>query len=151
MSVFLQKPCCLAVCTGLLALAGCKPLEAPIEQVQRAQSVIQQAQTEIKPTEKVTVVKNQTSMQFICKNDVVVKVQRPKAKKVNNKAKRKVSSQQAILVTYGHTTHTLSPAVTRDGKKYSNIRWTWRESRNGEASLTDNSNNVLASECKLKP
>ncbi|MDG4947283.1 hypothetical protein NYR72_01220 [Actinobacillus equuli subsp. haemolyticus] len=35
MSVFLQKPCCLAVCTGLLALAGCKPLEAPIEQVQR--------------------------------------------------------------------------------------------------------------------
>ncbi|VEI48530.1 opacity associated protein B [Actinobacillus equuli] len=64
---FLQKPCCLAVCTGLLALAGCKPLEAPIEQVQRAQSVIQQAQTEIKPTEKVTVVKNQTSMQFICK------------------------------------------------------------------------------------
>lgn len=147
MSVFFQKPCYLAVCTGL-TLAGCKPLEAPIEQVQRAQSVIQQAQAEITSTERVTVVKNQTSMQFICKNDVVVKVQRPK---VNNKAKRKVSSQQAILVTYGYTTHTLSPAVTRDGKKYSNIRWTWREGRNGEASLTDNSHNVLASECKLKP
>lgn len=151
MSVFFQKPYYLAVCTALLTLAGCKPLEAPIEQVQRVQTVIQQAQTEIKPTEKVTVVKSQTSTQFICKNDVVVKVQRSKAKKVNNKAKRKVGNQQAILVTYGNTTHTLSPAVTRDGKKYSNIRWTWKERLNGEASLTDNSNSVLASECKLKP
>lgn len=134
-------------------LSGCKPLEAPIEQVQRAQAVIQQTQTEIKPIEKVkvTVVKNQTSMQFMCKNDVVVKVQRPKAKKVSQKAKRKVSSQQAILVTYGNTTHTLSPVVTKDGKKYSNIRWTWKENLSGEASLIDNSHNVLASECTLKP
>ncbi|WP_150539014.1 MliC family protein [Actinobacillus vicugnae] len=151
MGVFFLKNYGITLCVSALALTGCKPLEAPIEQVQRVQTVIHQTQTEIKPTEKVTVVKNQTALQFVCKNDVLVKVQRAKVKKANKQTKRSSSNQQAILVTYGNTTHTLSPAVTKDGKKYSNIRWTWEERLNGEISLIDNSNNVLASECKLKP
>ncbi|MBD4935136.1 GlcNAc transferase, partial [Xanthomonas citri pv. citri] len=41
----------------MLAVVGCKPLEAPVEQVQRVQFVNKLVPTAIKPTEKISVVK----------------------------------------------------------------------------------------------
>ena len=60
----------------MLVIVGCKPLEAPIEQVQRVQFVNKLVPTTIKPTEKISVVKSQTATEFLCPDDVVFVVPR---------------------------------------------------------------------------
>ncbi len=150
MSFFIQKKSAIICSISMLVIVGCKPLEAPIEQVQRVQFVNKLVPTTIKPTEKISVVKSQTATEFLCKDDVVIKVQRYQSKK-DIKSKRRANANQAIAVTYGNAKHTLSPVVAKvGGKKYSNIRWTWFEGLDGIAVLSDNSGNVLASDCKAK-
>ncbi|VEB27037.1 opacity associated protein B [Actinobacillus lignieresii] len=148
---FLIKKKIAVICSiSMLAVVGCKPLEAPVEQVQRVQFVNKLVPTAIKPTEKISVVKSQTATEFLCKDDVVIKVQRYQPKK-DAKSKRRTNANQAIALTYGNAKHTLSPVVAKvGGKKYSNIRWTWFEGLDGIAVLSDNSGNILASDCKAK-
>ncbi|WGE89294.1 GlcNAc transferase [Actinobacillus arthritidis] len=138
----LAKKSKLILPISLLMLTGCKPLEAPIEQVQKA---LPSENT----NEKISIIKSQTAIEFICKGDIAIKVQRYQPKK-NDNPKPRISGTQAISVTYGNTKHTLSPVVTKNGNKYSNIRWIWFEGFDGVASLSDNSGNVLASDCKAK-
>ncbi|WGE31894.1 GlcNAc transferase [Actinobacillus genomosp. 2] len=138
----LAKKSKLILPISLLMLTACKPLEAPIEQVQKA---LPSENT----NEKISIVKGQTATEFICKGDIAIKVQRYQPKK-NDNPKPRISGTQAISVTYGNTKHTLSPVVTKNGNKYSNIRWIWFEGLDGIAVLSDNSGNVLASDCKAK-
>lgn len=117
-------------------LTACTKMNAPVEQVQKVSQ-----QTEAKPMVKRSVALNQKGVAFHCKADKIVKVQYklPKANKTRSK--------NAILVTFMETTHTLSPQVTRNGKKYSNIRWIWWERFDNKAALLDNSGKILAEDC----
>lgn len=129
-----------------LFLTACQTLEdAPIEQMQRTQLVSTLAPSETKMTETVSQVKNQAVVQFICKDGKTVKIQQVKAKKRDN-----AKNQRAILVSFSNRSHTLSPAVSKTGKRYSNIRWNWEEDFNGKATLTDNRQKILARECVKK-
>ena len=141
-----MKKMLLTVLTSGLSVA-CTPVVPPVEQVQQvqAQAVNQQTAEESNVVQKVSVAKNRMTTLYVCKDDVVVRVQQVKAKKTS---KRTV--QNSIIVTYGNTSHNLSPAVTQNGKKYSNIRWIWRVPSDGKPTLTDNSDNVLAEECVIK-
>lgn len=131
---------------SLFALTGCRAFqETPIEQMQRSQAITAVSPIEVKPTETVTRAKKQKINQFECKKGVIIKVQQADVSK-----KFKASNERAIQLTYANRTHTLSPVVTKNGKKYSNIRWNWREDTKGKGVLIDNSNKILASECVLK-
>lgn len=120
----------------LLLISGCtKVAVSPVEQVQQVQKTNSDNTEQVKKVAQRSVVKNQDMSLYLCKNDKEVRILKTKGKK------------NSINVTFMDTTHTLSPAVTKNGKKYSNIRWVWWEMRSGIAELYDNNKKVLAKEC----
>ena len=120
----------------LLLISGCtKVAVSPVEQVQQVQKTNSDNVEQVKKVAQRSVVKNQAMSLYLCKNDKEVRILKTKGKK------------NSINVTFMDTTHTLSPAVTKNGKKYSNIRWVWWEMRSGVAELYDNNKKVLAKEC----
>lgn len=124
----------------LLALSGCTEMAtSPVEQVQLAQKENKGVVTQTKVIPKRSLVKNQEMVLYICKDDKQVRILKSKSKKnVKN---------NIVNVTFMGTTHRLSPAVTKNGKKYSNIRWVWWEPRSGKAELYDNNKQILAEQC----
>ena len=122
--------------SALLLISGCtKVAVSPIEQVQQVQQTNSNNAEQVKEVAQRSVVKNQAMNLYLCQDDKEVRVLKTKGKK------------NSISVTFMDTTHTLSPTVTKNGKKYSNIRWVWREMRSGVAELYDNNKKVLAKEC----
>ncbi|MBS6008838.1 MAG: MliC family protein [Haemophilus parahaemolyticus] len=120
----------------LLLISGCtKVAVSPVEQVQQVQKTNSDNAEQVKEVAQRSVVKNQAMNLYLCKDDKEVRILKTKGKK------------NSISVTFMDTTHTLSPAVTKNGKKYSNIRWVWWEMRSGIAELYDNNKKVLAKEC----
>lgn len=120
----------------LLLISGCtKVAVSPVEQVQQVQKTNSDNTEQVKEVAQRSVVKNQAMNLYLCKDDKEVRILKTKGKK------------NSISVTFMDTTHTLSPAVTKNGKKYSNIRWVWWEMRSGIAELYDNNKKVLAKEC----
>ena len=120
----------------LLLISGCtKVAVSPVEQVQQVQQTNSDNAEQVKKVAQRSVVKNQAMSLYLCKNDKEVRILKTKGKK------------NSISVTFMDTTHTLSPTVTKNGKKYSNIRWVWWEMRSGIAELYDNNKKVLAKEC----
>ena len=120
----------------LLLISGCtKVAVSPVEQVQQVQKTNSDNTEQVKKVAQRSVVKNQAMSLYLCKNDKEVRILKTKGKK------------NSISVTFMDTTHTLSPTVTKNGKKYSNIRWVWWEMRSGIAELYDNNKKVLAKEC----
>ncbi|WP_373778002.1 MliC family protein [Glaesserella sp.] len=111
--------------TGLF-LSGCI---APVEQVQMAVT------TPTAEIENRTTAKKVVTINYLCANQKVVRVQVPTSPK-----------DKTITVIFNQTSHKLSSAVTKRGKKYSNIRWIWLEA-NGKGTLHDNRNNILAENC----
>lgn len=116
----------------LLLISGCT---SPVEQVQQVQQTNSDNAEQVKKVAQRSVVKNQAMSLYLCKNDKEVRILKTKGKK------------NSISVTFMDTTHTLSPTVTKNGKKYSNIRWVWWEMRSGIAELYDNNKKALAKEC----
>ncbi len=120
----------------LLLISGCtKVAVSPVEQVQQVQKTNSDNAEQVKEVAQRSVVKNQAMNLYLCKNDKEVRILKTKGKK------------NSISVTFMDTTHTLSPTVTKNGKKYSNIRWVWWEMRSGIAELYDNNKKDLAKEC----
>ena len=120
----------------LLLISGCtKVAVSPVEQVQQVQKTNSDNAEQVKEVAQRSVVKNQAMNLYLCKDDKEVRILKTKGKK------------NSISITFMDTTHTLSPAVTKNGKKYSNIRWVWWEMRSGIAELYDNNKKVLAKEC----
>ena len=120
----------------LLLISGCtKVAVSPVEQVQQVQKTNSDNAEQVKEVAQRSVVKNQAMNLYLCKDDKEVRILKTKGKK------------NSISVTFMDTSHTLSPAVTKNGKKYSNIRWVWWEMRSGVAELYDNNKKVLAKEC----
>ena len=120
----------------LLLISGCtKVAVSPVEQVQQVQKTNSDNAEQVKEVAQRSVVKNQAMNLYLCKDDKEVRILKTKGKK------------NSISVTFMDTTHTLSPAVTKNGKKYSNIRWVWWEMSSGVAELYDNNKKVLAKEC----
>lgn len=120
-----------------LFLSGCTPTVAPVEQMESKQVT--------KPVPKLATTKaqRQTHSLYQCKKEISVKVQRVQATKAT--ATRKATTA-GIIVSLGDISHKLSPAVTKIGKKYSNIRWIWTE-QNGVATLQDSRGKMLAEGC----
>ncbi|ANF61741.1 MliC family protein [[Haemophilus] ducreyi] len=133
---------------NLFGIIGCTISAPPIERVKNMQLISHSALPQTSLKQKVTLVKELSVAQFICKDNVVVKVQQQKKEQVAQTKYHK--NNTAISVTYLNSTHTLSPTVAQNGKRYSNIRWTWTE-KQGKGTLTDNSDKILASECIRKP
>ena len=120
----------------LLLISGCtKVAVSPVEQVQQVQKTNSDNTEQVKKVAQRSVVKNQDMSLYLCKNDKEVRILKTKGKK------------NSISVTFMDATHTLSPTVTKNGKKYSNIRWVWWEMSSGVAELYDNNKKVLAKEC----
>lgn len=107
----------------------------PVEQVGK-NHVENPSKTEIKRD----IVKKQMTTEYRCKNKKIVRLQRDANQK-------KVTP---IVVSFNKTSYKLSPQVSRQAKKYSNIRWTWVENMQGVGTLTDNSQKVLAEKCVKK-
>ena len=122
--------------SALLLISGCtKVAVSPIEQVQQVQQTNSNNAEQVKEVAQRSVVKNQAMNLYLCQDDKEVRVLKTKGKK------------NSISVTFMDATHILSPTVAKNGKKYSNIRWVWREMRSGVAELYDNNKKVLAKEC----
>ena len=120
----------------LLLISGCtKVAVSPVEQVQQVQKTNSGNAEQVKEVAQRSVVKNQAMNLYLCQDDKEVRILKTKGKK------------NSISVTFMDATHTLSPTVTKNGKKYSNIRWVWWEMRSGVAELYDNNKKVLAKEC----
>lgn len=138
--MFLKKLNLRWILPALLTLGGCAEIAvSPVEQVQLVQKASKNATSQSKAASKRSVIKSQSVDLYLCKDDKQVRVLKSKGKKnVKN---------NTINVTFMGTTHTLSPAVTKNGKKYSNIRWIWWEPRVGKAELYDNNKQILAEQC----
>lgn len=116
-------------------LSACTQIApSPVEQVQQASKLAEKSE----PVAKISKAKLQTNAKFICKNDKQVRVTYIKKNKVKN---------NRITVSFNGASDTLSPTVTKNGKKYNNMRWTWWEPRNGKAVLMTSSQKVLAEGC----
>lgn len=123
----------------LFALSGCANVAvSPVEQVQQVQQAANSPVVAAKPVSKRSVVKNQAISLYLCKDDKEVRVL---------KSKNKKNGKNTVSVTFMGANHTLSAAVTKNGKKYSNIRWIWWEPREGNAELYDNNKQILAEDC----
>ena len=120
----------------LLLISGCtKVAVSPVEQVQQVQQTNSDNAEQVKEIAQRSVVKSQAMNLYLCQDDKEVRILKTKGKK------------NSISVTFMDVTHTLSPTVTKNGKKYSNIRWVWWEMSSGVAELYDNNKKVLAKEC----
>lgn len=146
---FLKKRIYAIVLGSLFTLSACSELTpSPVEQMQQVQQNAMKQTDEVKSLPKqakVSVVKKQSVTRFICKKDKEVQVRSSQTKHAKN------AKLNVINVSFAGTTHTLSPTVTKNGKKYSNIRWIWWEPLNGKAELYDNKKNVLAEGCVKQP
>ena len=91
-------------------------------------------------TIKKDVVKKQIITEYHCKNKKRVRIQKSASQKKTT----------PIIVSFNQASYKLSPQVSRQAKKYSNIRWTWAENMQGVGTLTDNSHKVLAEKCVKK-
>lgn len=122
---------------GAVCLSACSTVVVtPAEQIHQAQKVKEPAKVVAKQVEQ----KPEVNL-YRCKNDKKVEVER---RKVINK---KDAQKETITVNFQGTSHQLSSAVTKDGKKYTNIRWTWHETRGGKAFLYNNTKKTLAANC----
>lgn len=146
---FLKKKIYPVVLGSLMMLSACSELTpSPVEQMQQVQQNAMKQTDEAKSLPKqakVSVVKKQSVIRFICEKDKEVQVRSSQTKNGKN------AKINAISVSFAGTTHTLSRTVTKNGKKYSNIRWVWWEPLNGKAELYDNKKNVLAEGCVKQP
>ncbi|MDH2997062.1 hypothetical protein A1D22_05125 [Pasteurellaceae bacterium LFhippo2] len=125
----------IAICAGLLTACI-----APIEEVERQMDTDTQTVSESnKAIEKRKVVTNK-ARDFVCKNKKEVRIIETIDAK-NNKN---------VTLTFNGVSHKLSSAVTKLGKKYSNIRWVWKEDLKGQGTLRDNRNKILAEKCYQK-
>lgn len=137
--MFLKKLSWGGIISALFILSGCSNVAvSPVEQVQQVQQAGNSPVVAPKPVSKRSVVKNQAISLYLCKDDKEVRVLKSKSKK---------NAKSTVAVTFMGTTHTLSAAVTKNGKKYSNIRWIWWEPRTGNAELYDNNKQILAEDC----
>lgn len=124
---------CAIVCIG-----ACTPKITPVDQIQQAQiankdkEASQLLTKRVEHTSKITL--------YSCNNGKKVEVERQK------KAKG-IGKKEMVIVSFQGTSHRLSSTVTKDGKKYTNIRWTWHEMRNGKAFLSNNTKKTLAANC----
>lgn len=114
----------------LFSLSACAPSVAPIDEVAQVQSK-KEAVREVAPVRK--------TVEYQCKGGKIVRVQSPYGKK-----------SKKIVVSFNQLSHKLSPIVAQNGKKYSNIRWTWSESAHGIGTLHNNRQAILAEKCVKK-
>lgn len=124
----------------VLALSACQTEVAPVEQVQL--QVEQNSFTEDMQNQEVaqrSVASARKWIVYQCDKTKVVKIQ----ERISQRKGKKI-----IIVNFNDTQHTLSATVTRNGEKYSNIRWVWQKKRNNIARLTDHNGNVLANNCR---
>lgn len=141
---------CRKACIRLLIALGvsaCQPRIAPVEQVYKMQKVNKLQPTATKKSDKVSVEHRQSISQYLCQDDILIKINKAPAKKTAGKS----SSSKAIMLTFKGTEHRLSPIVTKTGKKFSNIRWTWQDLPDGRAELSENGGGILATDCRLQP
>ncbi len=125
----------VAILVAITALlSGCAELVPPAEQVQMMSS---QSKHFGNGAVRTTVVNDAVDV-YHCDKGLSVKLQQTQPEK-----KRK----SPLTVTFGELSYKLSPTITKNGYKYSNIRWIWWEKFDGKASLFDNSNHVLAKNC----
>lgn len=116
-------------------LSACAKIEpSPVEQVQRANK----STVANESVAKISKAKQQTNAKFICKNDKQVRV---------TYIKKNSTKNNRVTVSFNGVSDTLSPTVTKNGKKYNNMRWTWWEPRNGKAVLMTSGQKVLAEGC----
>ncbi|HGO5824285.1 TPA: MliC family protein [Mannheimia haemolytica] len=119
-----------------MLLGGCTSVVAPpVEQIHQVQKAKEPVKTITKQVEQAP----QVSL-YRCSNEKKVEVERQKNAKKGLK-------KEMITVSFQGTAHQLSPTVTKDGKKYTNIRWTWHETRSGKAFLYNNTKKTLAANC----
>ena len=121
---------------SILFLTACSITTVPpVEEISKKNEEVIVGR-EVKPD----VVKKQIVTEYSCKNKKQVRVQ------------KSVGSKKAapITVSFHHASYKLSPQVSRQAKKYSNIRWTWTENMQGVGTLTDNSHKILAEKCVKK-
>ncbi|QLB20640.1 hypothetical protein A6B43_03380 [Vespertiliibacter pulmonis] len=128
----------------VLSLTACTMTTiSPIEQVQK--SIGKEGELEPKQSVKSARVEKQDRVklpvvrEYVCQQQKIVRVQ-PLSKKKNS----------PITVSFEQMSYQLSPKVSSKGKKYSNIRWIWLERFNGQAILSDSSNQPLAVGCIRK-
>ncbi|AGK00667.1 MliC family protein [Mannheimia haemolytica] len=116
-------------------LVACSTVVTPVEQIHQ----VQKEKESVKKVTKLIAQAPKVSL-YRCENDKKVEVERQGRTK-------KALKKEIVTVSYQGTTHQLSPSVTRDGKKYTNIRWTWHETRSGKAFLYNNTKKTLAANC----
>lgn len=137
--MFLRQTKKIGLIAGAILLVACGSTQkSPAEQIQQKQKVKKPIKTVAKGVEK-----NPTVIVYRCNKNKSVQVERQKKTKKSMK-------KETVTVTFQGTTHRLSSVVTKNGKKYTNIRWTWHETRNGTAFLYNNSNKTLAANCVKK-
>lgn len=121
---------------SVVSLAACTTEMIPlVEQVEKVQKETEPDKTVIKQVEKGSEINL-----YLCKNNKKVEVERQKV--VGD-----VTKKETIMVNFQGSTHQLSPSVTKNGKKYTNIRWTWHEMRDGKAFLYNTTKKNLAENC----
>lgn len=135
MNLFLKKHKLIGLVAVVILAGACTPAVTPVEQIHQAQRVKE-------PMKTVTTQIGQASEVVIyrCKNDKKVEVERQN--KTSNFTKKEM-----VTVSFQGISHQLSAAVTKNGKKYTNIRWTWHETRDGKAFLYNNTKKTLAANC----
>lgn len=112
------------------SLSACAPVIAPIDEVAQTTPKKEVVRTQA-PTRK--------TVEYLCKGGKTVRLQTAHG----NQAKK-------ITITFNQLSHKLSPMVAAQGKKYSNIRWTWYEAPNGVGTLQNNRQILLAENCVHK-
>ncbi|QHB17185.1 MliC family protein [Mannheimia pernigra] len=136
MSILLKQR--RVVCVAVLAflLGACSSVVTPpveqIHQIHKTKTPVKMVEKKVEGTHKVNI--------YRCDNGKRVEVDR-------QKKDRKLDKKESVKITFQGTSHLLSSTVTRNGRKYTNIRWTWNELRNGKAFLYDNTKRNLAVNC----
>lgn len=137
MNLFLKPTKWISIAAlGSLLIACSATIPSPAEQIYQAQK----ASKHIAKPLNMQIEQAQSIAQYHCDNNKKVTVESKKQSKATNK-------KETITVNFQGTSHQLSSAVTKNGKKYTNIRWTWHEMRNGQAFLYNNTKKILAENC----
>lgn len=132
MNLFSKSYKRIVLAVSVVALGACTTeVIPPVEQLEKAQKVAEPAKTIIKQVEQA-----KELHLYLCKNNKKVEVER-----------QKIAPKEKITVYFQGSSYQLSPSVTKDGKKYTNIRWTWHEMRNGKAFLYNTTKKNLAENC----
>lgn len=124
----------ISVLPIFISLTGCHLTTiAPVDQVQK--------NVEISPLESPTlnrtVAKRHEIAEYHCENHRKVRIQ-------SNNSKHK---NKSITLTFNQRSHKLSPMISEQGKKYTNLRWTWVVDFNGTGRLINNQRTILAKNC----